>query len=133
MALTAPQLRPRLRLGVIGSSSKENEHRLPLHPEHLDRIDAGVASRIYLERGYGSDFGVSDEQLERHVAGVRSRAELIAEYTRQLVHPLFSAERGLVDDVIDPVQTRAAVARGLAMLRQKRGAAPQRKHGNVPL
>ncbi|GAA4063627.1 acyl-CoA carboxylase subunit beta [Actinomadura miaoliensis] len=61
------------------------------------------------------------------------RAELIGEYTRQLVHPLFSAERGLVDDVIDPVRTRAAVARGLAMLRTKRGPAPQRKHGNVPL
>ncbi|GAA3966389.1 acyl-CoA carboxylase subunit beta [Actinomadura viridis] len=61
------------------------------------------------------------------------RAELIAEYTRELMHPHYSAERGLVDDVIDPVQTRAAVARGLAMLRTKRGSSPQRKHGNVPL
>ena len=68
-----------LTLGVIAATRKENERRLPIHPEHLDRIDAGVASRIYLERGYGSDFGVSDEQLERHVAGVRSRAELIAD------------------------------------------------------
>jgi acetyl-CoA carboxylase carboxyltransferase component len=61
------------------------------------------------------------------------RAELIEEYTRQLVHPYYSAERGLVDDVIDPVQTRAAVARGLAMLRTKRKPAPQRKHGNIPM
>ncbi|MEV4181643.1 acyl-CoA carboxylase subunit beta [Streptosporangium canum] len=61
------------------------------------------------------------------------RSELVAEYTEQLVHPHYAAERGLVDDVIDPVQTRSAVARGLAMLRDKRKQPPQRKHGNVPL
>jgi acetyl-CoA carboxylase carboxyltransferase component len=61
------------------------------------------------------------------------RAELIDEYTEQLVHPFYAAERGLVDDVIDPAQTRAAVARGLAMLRNKRDLPPPRKHGNHPL
>ncbi|HET9143820.1 acyl-CoA carboxylase subunit beta [Actinophytocola sp.] len=63
----------------------------------------------------------------------RRRAELVAEYTRKLIHPHYAAERGLVDDVIDPVTTRAAVARGLAALRNKRRPAPRRKHGNVPL
>ncbi|GIH40022.1 methylmalonyl-CoA carboxyltransferase [Microbispora corallina] len=61
------------------------------------------------------------------------RAELVAEYSRQLVHPHYAAERGLVDDVIDPAHTRSALARGLAMLRDKRRPAVQRKHGNVPL
>ena len=61
------------------------------------------------------------------------RAELVSEYTEQLMHPHYAAERGLVDDVIDPAQTRAAVARGLAMLLHKRKLAPQRKHGNMPL
>lgn len=61
------------------------------------------------------------------------RAELIAEYTEQLMHPYYAAERGLVDDVIDPAQTRAAIARGLEMLSTKRSSAPARKHGNVPL
>jgi len=61
------------------------------------------------------------------------RTELITEYTEQLVHPYYAAERGLVDDVIDPAQTRAAVARGLAMLRTKRESPPRRKHGNAPL
>jgi acetyl-CoA carboxylase carboxyltransferase component len=64
---------------------------------------------------------------------VRLRAELVEEYAEQLVNPYYAAERGLVDDVIDPVQTRAAIARGLAMLRGKRKQAPRRKHGNVPL
>jgi acetyl-CoA carboxylase carboxyltransferase component len=63
----------------------------------------------------------------------RLRAQLVAEYTDQLVHPYYAAERGLVDEVIDPSQTRAAVACGLSMLRNKRKPSPKRKHGNVPL
>ena len=61
------------------------------------------------------------------------RAALIADYREQLVHPYFAAEHGLVDDVISPSQTRSAVARGLAMLREKRAQPPRRKHGNLPL
>ncbi len=61
------------------------------------------------------------------------RADLVARYTSELVHPTYAAERGLVDDVIDPVDTRAAVARGLAMLRDKRKHTTPRKHGNLPL
>ncbi|WP_433241131.1 acyl-CoA carboxylase subunit beta [Streptosporangium sp. CA-135522] len=72
-------------------------------------------------------------ELAAAVDPVELRSELVAEYSEQLVHPHYAAERGLVDDVIDPVQTRAVVARGLAMLRNKRKQPPQRKHGNVPL
>jgi acetyl-CoA carboxylase carboxyltransferase component len=61
------------------------------------------------------------------------RTELVAEYTGQLMHPYYAAERGLVDDVIDPAETRSAIARGLEMLRDKRGEQPRRKHGNTPL
>jgi alanine dehydrogenase len=67
-----------LSLGVIALSRKENELRLPIHPLHFGRIDADLRARIYLERGYGERFGVSDEQLAVSVAGVRSREELIA-------------------------------------------------------
>ncbi|WP_253888141.1 acyl-CoA carboxylase subunit beta [Actinokineospora diospyrosa] len=62
-----------------------------------------------------------------------AREARLADYTTELLHPYYAPERGLVDDVIDPVWTRAAVAGALAMLRDKRGHAPQRKHGNVPL
>jgi alanine dehydrogenase len=68
-----------LSLGVIARSRKENELRLPIHPLHLDRIDADLRDRIYLEHGYGERFGVSDGQLAASVAGLRSREELIAE------------------------------------------------------
>lgn len=60
-------------------SSKPNERRLPIHPLHLDRIDPEVRSRIYLELGYGEQFGIPDAELAPMVAGLRSRADLIAE------------------------------------------------------
>ena len=67
---------PRLTLGVLGRSAKENEHRLPLHPRHFERIDPDLRRLIWLEHGYGEEYGVPDEELADLVAGFRSRAEL---------------------------------------------------------
>jgi alanine dehydrogenase len=67
-----------LGLGVIGSSAKENEQRLPLHPEHLGHLDADLRARITLEHGYGERFGVRDEMLVGSVAGFATRAEILA-------------------------------------------------------
>ncbi|MFE2991517.1 acyl-CoA carboxylase subunit beta [Streptomyces sp. NPDC059262] len=60
------------------------------------------------------------------------RARRVDEYRTELMHPYFAAERGLVDDVIDPGETRSVLIRSLAMLRSKRAEVPARKHGNVP-
>lgn len=67
-----------LTLGVLATSSKENELRLPIHPRHIERIDPDLRARILLEHGYGEHFGVSDEDLAPNVAGIRSRAEVMA-------------------------------------------------------
>jgi len=61
------------------------------------------------------------------------RAELIASYSEHLLNPYVAAERGYVDAVIDPRDTRVRLLRSLEMLRSKRESIPQRKHGNVPL
>ncbi len=68
-----------LSLGIISRSRKESEHRLAIHPLHLERIEADLREHIYLERGYGERFGVPDEQLAPLVAGLRTRDQLIAE------------------------------------------------------
>jgi alanine dehydrogenase len=68
-----------LTLGVISASAKENEHRRPIHPLHLDRIEPALRARVFLEHGYGERFGVSDEQLAASVGGMRTRAQLLAE------------------------------------------------------
>lgn len=67
-----------LGLGVVGSSAKENEHRLPLHPEHIPGLDSDLRARITLEHGYGARFGIGDAALAEHVAGLASREEIIA-------------------------------------------------------
>ena len=68
-----------LSVGVLARSLKENERRLPIHPLHLDRIDASLRRSVYLEQGYGREWGMPDEQLAGRVAGMGSRAELLAD------------------------------------------------------
>lgn len=70
---------PLLRLGVVGSSAKENERRLPLHPAHLLTLDPDLLARITLERGYGEKFGYADEELASLVHGLAPRDQVIAE------------------------------------------------------
>nr|HVH93953.1 alanine dehydrogenase [Nocardioidaceae bacterium] len=66
-----------LTLGVMARSRKEHERRLALHPHHLVRIPGDLRKGIYLERGYGEQFGVSDEQLQGTVAGFLTREDLV--------------------------------------------------------
>jgi alanine dehydrogenase len=66
-------------LGVIARSRKDNEQRLAIHPLHVERIEAGLRRRIYLERGYGERFGVPDGHLADYVAGLRTRDQLLAD------------------------------------------------------
>src|SRR6478609_2015709 len=61
------------------------------------------------------------------------QTELVDEYAERFANPYQAAERGYVDDVIDPRDTRKMLARALAMLRTKREQLPSRKHGNGPL
>jgi acetyl-CoA carboxylase carboxyltransferase component len=73
------------------------------------------------------------KELETSEDPVSKRAELIEEYTERFANPYIAAERGYVDDVIDPRDTRRVLARSLALLRTKREQLPSRKHGNMPL
>jgi propionyl-CoA carboxylase beta chain len=63
----------------------------------------------------------------------RRRQQLITDYEERFSTPYIAAERGYVDDVIEPSETRRRLWQSLEMLRSKREAIPQRKHGNVPL
>jgi methylmalonyl-CoA decarboxylase subunit alpha len=60
------------------------------------------------------------------------RSRLAAEYSEQLMHPYYASERGLVDDVIDPRETRSVILQALEMMREKRQEMAPRKHGNPP-
>jgi propionyl-CoA carboxylase beta chain len=61
------------------------------------------------------------------------RAQRASEYEDTLANPYIAAERGYVDAVVRPAETRAQVTRALRALRTKRRSLPPRKHGNIPL
>lgn len=67
-----------LTLGVLATTRKPDERRLPIHPRHIERIPPALRQRLILEVGYGERFGVPDAHLAGLVGRVVSRAELLA-------------------------------------------------------
>ncbi len=76
---------------------------------------------------------VHRRELAEAADPVARRAELVSAYAERFSNPYAAAERGYVDDVIDPAETRRVLIRSFAMLATKREDLPKRKHGNVPL
>lgn len=69
----------KLTFGVIGTSKKEDEQRVPIHPDHLPRIPEEYRRHLIFEEGYGAPFGVSDSDLAIQSGGIAPRRELLAE------------------------------------------------------
>ena len=63
----------------------------------------------------------------------KTRKELMDNYEDTLLNPYIAADRGFIDAVIDPQETRDQITKALRALRNKRVALPPRKHGNIPL
>jgi acetyl-CoA carboxylase carboxyltransferase component len=76
---------------------------------------------------------VMRREMENAPDPLARKAELTAEYRRKFANPYVAAERGYVDDVIEPRDTRARLINGLEMLQNKRDSNPAKKHGNIPL
>ncbi|WP_432158458.1 acyl-CoA carboxylase subunit beta [Streptomyces sp. bgisy153] len=80
--------------------------------------------------------GAADVVFRREIAAAPdpelARKRYLEEYREQLMHPYYAAERGLVDDVIEPAETRTRLIDALAVLRTKYAPLPSRKHGNQP-
>ena len=66
-----------LSVGVIGTSKKDEERRVPIHPEHLPRLTEELRQQLIFEIGYGERFGFSDSELAQLVGGLASRDELL--------------------------------------------------------
>jgi len=63
----------------------------------------------------------------------QTRKDLVADYQDKFANPFVAANRGFVDDVIDPAETRPRLIRALEMLQNKQDTLPSKKHGNIPL
>ncbi|MEV6769836.1 N(5)-(carboxyethyl)ornithine synthase [Nocardia sp. NPDC051030] len=115
-----------LTVGVVATSRKEDEHRLAIHPAHLDRIDPSLRNRVFLERGYGDRFGYSDEDLAPLIGGLRTREQLFAEcdvllLPKPLAEDLENLRSGQVvwgwpHCVQDERMTQLAIDRGLTLI-----------------
>ncbi len=69
----------KLTLGVIGTSKKEDEKRVPIHPDHLSRLPEDIRKQLIFEKGYGAPFGLDDDFFVSQTGGVASRHELLTE------------------------------------------------------
>ncbi len=73
------------------------------------------------------------KELEKAEDPLKRKAELVAEYREKFASPYVAAERGYIDDVIEPKETRPRLINALEMLENKRDSNPPKKHGNIPL
>ena len=76
---------------------------------------------------------ISRDEIAKAADSRKRTDELVAEYIDRFANPYVAAERGYLDDVIDPANTRPMLINALQTLRTKRVPRPARKHGNIPL
>ena len=69
----------KLTMGVIGTSKKEDEKRVPIHPKHLSRIPEDIRRQLIFEEGYGKPFGITDSEIAPQTGGIATRHELLAD------------------------------------------------------
>jgi N5-(carboxyethyl)ornithine synthase len=67
------------KLGVVGTSRKDDERRVPIHPDHLTRLPLDIRKQLIFEKGYGEPFNLDDGFFISQTGGVASRHELLAE------------------------------------------------------
>ncbi len=108
---------------------------LVMNSKHL-RSDVSFAWPTAEIAVMGADGAVNivfKKEIDQAADPAARRAELIAEYRDKFSTPYAAAERGFIDDVIEPAETRPRLIKALRMLSTKREAVPARKHGNIPL
>lgn len=115
-----------IMMGVVGTSRKENEHRIPLHPDQLDRLPEGIRRQLVFEEGYGLPFGMPDRELAARSGGVASRQSLFSDIGNVLIpKPEPSDLRelkqggvvwGWVHCVQQPEMTQEAIDRRLTLI-----------------
>jgi len=68
-----------IKMGVIGTSKKEDERRVPIHPQHLNRLPENIRRQLIFEKGYGLPFNIEDEEISKVTGGIATRSELLSD------------------------------------------------------
>ena len=115
-----------------GLRRRLRRHELQAHARRLQLRLADRGGRGDGPRGRGQHHLPQGPRRSRRRPDER-RQKLMDDYKARFANPYSAAERGYIDDVIEPQQTRPKLIRALRTLQTKRVAQPQRKHGNIPL
>jgi len=106
-----------------------------MNSKHI-RSDLNLAWPTAEIAGMGPDGAVNiifRRELAEAADPVARKAELVQEYRDKFANPYVAAQRGFIDDVIAPSETRPRLINALEMLQNKRDINPPKKHGNIPL
>jgi len=98
-----------------------------------DRVAAWPTAEIAVMGGDGAVNVLYRKEISAAENPDEVRQAKLAEYTEKFSTPYVAAARGMVDDVIEPADTRAYVALSLEILKSKRAVRPEKKHGLIPL
>jgi len=114
------------KVGVIGTSRKQDERRFPIHPEHLSRIPVELRRQLIFEEGYGVPFGITDEEIAEMTGGIATRHALLADIGSVIIaKPVLAdlqelREGGILWGYVHCVQqreiTQAALDRSLTLI-----------------
>jgi alanine dehydrogenase len=67
-----------MKTGIVGTSLKANEKRVPIHPSQFEEIAPELRAHLLFEKGYGEPFGVSDAEIDEQTGGVATRDEILS-------------------------------------------------------
>jgi acetyl-CoA carboxylase carboxyltransferase component len=98
-----------------------------------DRVASWPSGEIAVMGAEGAVGVLHRQQIEAAEDPEALRRQLIDDYTETFANPFVAAGRGMIDDVIEPAETRLYLAQALEVLKSKRETRPQKKHGLIPL
>jgi methylmalonyl-CoA carboxyltransferase large subunit len=98
-----------------------------------DRVAAWPTAEIAVMGAEGAVAVVSRKEIDEAENKDARRAELVEEYRRTFSSPYMAASRRMVDNIIEPGETRRYIAMALGSLQTKRDHRPEKKHGLIPL
>lgn len=98
-----------------------------------DMVLAWPEAQIAVMGAEGAANIIFKQEIQKSEQPDATRNQKILEYTEKFSGPYYSAEQGFVDEVITPRETRLRIIEGFERLKNKKIAAPERKHGNIPL
>ncbi len=68
-----------LTMGVVGTSRKVDERRVPIHPEHIKRLPEKIRKQLIFEKGYGVPFNIEDDEIAKQTGGMATRKEILSD------------------------------------------------------